>query len=257
MPRFEPHEPPPAVELGWLVLKNVVLEIVTAVPTFFSPARRLIFQPKSFTPSTFVASNTSVELMGRTVAVEFGTLIDLVLAFITPSSKPLASRSLIMKKACCTLASNGCSRSPAPISTAKCVPRPSLARTKSGGKRNLRLPVMSVLMPEDSAAIFVTFQLVGSASLISARQMFPQVSPVYSRSAKPSRLRSSTDRSEGMAHVMSACAKLCVAPVGAGPTCHSTLPLKASTTRMPRPFERVTVVGLPVAPVMVQVPSTV
>src|SRR6266478_1887030 len=63
MPRLEPQDPPPAVELGWLVLKNVVPETVVALDTTFSPAARLTFQP--FNPSgsvpstmTLVASNT-------------------------------------------------------------------------------------------------------------------------------------------------------------------------------------------------------
>src|SRR5438309_11956649 len=63
MPRLEPHEPPPAAELGWLVLKNVVPETVVALDTTFSPAARLTFQP--FNPNgsvpltmTLVASNT-------------------------------------------------------------------------------------------------------------------------------------------------------------------------------------------------------
>src|SRR5678815_2010598 len=45
MPRFEPQEPPPAVELGWLVLKKVVPEMVTALPTAFSPGLSRMNQP--------------------------------------------------------------------------------------------------------------------------------------------------------------------------------------------------------------------
>src|SRR6185503_5661014 len=69
--------------------------------------------------------------------------------------------------------------------------------------------------------------------------------------------------SDGIAQVMSECVRLSAtvaveigtplpsnvvmlpeAPAGAAPTCQSTCPVKASTTRMPRPLVRLTVVLL-------------
>src|SRR5581483_11324378 len=63
IPRLLPQAPPPAVELGWLVLKNVVPPSVTVPPTSFSPRPKLIFQPKSLTPSVVVASNNCESLV--------------------------------------------------------------------------------------------------------------------------------------------------------------------------------------------------
>src|SRR5687767_9063232 len=142
MPRFDPQAPPPAVLLGWLVLKNVVPEMVTALPTDFSPGARSIFQPNSLTPETLVASNTSVEVMGRLVA-ELAPASESVVEFSMPSNdSEFASRSLIMKKVFCTFVSNGCSRSPAPSSTEKYTGDGgevwlSFDSTRSGGNRNL------------------------------------------------------------------------------------------------------------------------
>ena len=45
--------------------------------------------------------------------------------------------------------------------------------------------------------------------------------------------------------------------VTAALACQTTFPLKASTTRMPRPLVRETVVVPPVAPLMVHVPADV
>src|SRR5688572_3144625 len=46
-PRLLPQVPPPAVADGWLVLKNVVPLIEIALPTTFSPAPRVMNQPRS------------------------------------------------------------------------------------------------------------------------------------------------------------------------------------------------------------------
>src|SRR5439155_8856712 len=105
------------------------------------------------------------------------------------------------------------------------------------------------------------------AEVMSARHTWPQVSPAYMRSAKPSRFLSSTVRSEGIAQLMSGTLSFRGATVGSEGdaaelvtpelACQTTFPLKASTTRMPRPLVRETVVGDPVGLAIVQVPAEV
>src|SRR5258708_34287717 len=66
-PRFEVQEVPlvpPAVELGWLVLKKVVPDTAVALETTFSPAARMIFHP--FSPSAFVPSTSTVHVASKT-----------------------------------------------------------------------------------------------------------------------------------------------------------------------------------------------
>jgi len=74
MPRFELQAPPPAVALGWLVLKNVVPAMVTALPTIFSPGRISTNQPFAATgalssTTTAVASNRVAFVSGAAKAV--------------------------------------------------------------------------------------------------------------------------------------------------------------------------------------------
>src|SRR5438309_11038441 len=72
-PRLEVQEVPlvpPAVELGWLVLKKVVPDTVVALETTFSPAPRTIFQP--FRPSALVPSTSTVLVASNRAASPSG-----------------------------------------------------------------------------------------------------------------------------------------------------------------------------------------
>src|SRR4051812_48158106 len=63
IPRLLPQAPPPAVALGWFVLKNVVPESVPALPTFFSPAANVSLKPQLLLPLVLVASNRAASVM--------------------------------------------------------------------------------------------------------------------------------------------------------------------------------------------------
>src|SRR2546421_903857 len=65
---------------------------------------------------------------------------------------------------------------------------------------------------------------------------------------------STTVTSEGIEQLIADTVRLCAAPAGLAPACQTTLPLKASTTRMPRPLVRLVTVALPVGLLIVQVP---
>src|SRR5258706_15812815 len=79
MPRFEPHAPPPADELGWLVLKNTVPAIEVALDTTFSPPASVIFQPLSpsgsLTSDALVGSNRSLSVSAAPVGAVPNPLI--------------------------------------------------------------------------------------------------------------------------------------------------------------------------------------
>src|SRR6185436_12096779 len=91
MPRFEPQAPPPAVALGWLVLKNVVPAIVTALPTDFSPAASRMNQPFRdsvvlLSTTWLVASNRSFRISGAgRLESALGEAIDTVVLFGAPT----------------------------------------------------------------------------------------------------------------------------------------------------------------------------
>src|SRR5437899_1762222 len=113
---------------------------------------------------------------------------------------------------------------------------------------------MSVSDVPERAASLLTCQLPIVASATSIRHKLAQVSPAYMKSAVPLRSKSIIVRSDGMLHVMPDTVTLLAAPLGDGPACQTTLPLKASTISTPRPIERTRVVGPPVALLMVHEP---
>src|SRR6185503_3790000 len=101
MPRFEPQAPPPAVPLGWLVLKNVVPAMVTALPTTFSPAASDTNQPlldEAVLVSTLelVASKRSPAVNGAARLPSAAAAIETVVLLAAPTSASELSRSLIM-----------------------------------------------------------------------------------------------------------------------------------------------------------------
>src|SRR5437764_2802541 len=104
IPRFEPQAPPPAVELGWLVLKNTVPATLVALEITFSPPPRMIFQPFSpsgsvpLTSAALLASNTSASVRGEPVGEvekpDILTEVELVAPLRLPAAE--LSRSLSM-----------------------------------------------------------------------------------------------------------------------------------------------------------------